>query len=114
MKFIFTFFINMLCILIARHIIPGFSFQGDTLLLLEASGILTIMNYTLKPILAFVFFPFILLTLGLFTIAINMLVLWIITQFPLGVQNQSTEALLYTTLFFSIINTLLHHPRFSK
>ncbi len=111
MKTLITNFLtNIFGILIARHIVPGFLFEGDVLLLLEGAAILTIMNYVLKPVLKFIFFPFIMLTLGLFTIAINMLVLWVITQFPLGVYIRGVDTLLYATLLFSIINFILHLP----
>ncbi|MEK7498799.1 MAG: phage holin family protein [Patescibacteria group bacterium] len=105
---------NMFGILIARHFVPGFSFQGDILLLLEGSFILMLINSLLKPILKAILFPFILLSLGLFTIAINMLLLWIFTQIPLGVQIEGILALLYATLLFSVINFALHLPVLSS
>ncbi|MBI5153570.1 MAG: phage holin family protein [Parcubacteria group bacterium] len=105
---------NMFGILIARHFVPGFSFQGDALLLIEGAFILTLINYFLKPILKLVLFPFILLSLGLFTIVINMLLLWIFTQIPLGVQIEGLLALLYATILFSTINFVLHLPVLSS
>ncbi len=105
-----NFFANVFGILIARHIVHGFSFQGDTLLLLEGAAILMLLNYTLKPLLKVIFFPFILISLGLFTIIINMLVLWILTQLPLGVHFDGIYALTYTTVLIGGINFILHLP----
>ncbi len=109
-NFVINLSVNVFGILIARHIVPGFSFQGDTLLLLEGAFILMLINSLLKPILKLVFFPFILLSLGLFTIVINMLLLWIFTQIPLGVHIESAYGLLYATLLFGTINFILHLP----
>ncbi|MBI5421294.1 MAG: phage holin family protein [Parcubacteria group bacterium] len=107
-NFVINLSANAFGVLIARHFVPGFSFQGDMLLLLEGAFILTLINYLLKPILKAILFPFILLSLGLFTIVINMLLLWIFTQIPLGVQIEGIYALLYATLLFGSINFVLH------
>ncbi|MDE1970011.1 MAG: phage holin family protein [Patescibacteria group bacterium] len=107
-KLIRNFFVNLLGILIARAIIPGFMFQGDVILLLETTAILTVLNFTLRPILKLVFLPLILLTLGLFTFVVNMLILWLITFAPLGIHIQTLNALVLATILFGALNLLLH------
>jgi len=113
-NFIINLSANAFGILVARHFVPGFSFQGDALLLIKGAFILTLINYFLKPILKAILFPFILLSLGLFTIVINMLLLWIFTRIPLGVQIEGIYALLYATLLFGSINFVLHLPIISE
>ena len=109
-KLIRNYLANILGIIIASRYLPGFSFQGPILLLFETATILTLLNYTLKPLLKLVFLPLILITLGLFTFAVNMLILWLITFISLGVHIATLETLVLATFLFGVLNILLHLP----
>ncbi len=71
MRIIIFILANSASILVASHFIHGFVFQGSWLDLLIAGTVLGGVNYLLKPLVKLFSLPMIILTLGLFTIVIN-------------------------------------------
>jgi len=69
--------LNGVAILIAAYLVPGISYTGDMLYLLLAGLVLGVINLVVKPIVSFFAFPLIVLTLGLFYLAINGLMLYL-------------------------------------
>jgi putative membrane protein len=79
--------------------------------------ILTVLNWTLLPILKFFSFPITLLTFGLFNCILNMVIIWIAMQFNNGAISNTGPGITYlVNLFFisltltvanTIINTLM-------
>ena len=63
---------------IALRFVPGAEFTGSNLLLLIAGLVLGILNATIKPILNLVTFPIRILTLGLSSLVINLLLVWML------------------------------------
>lgn len=55
----------------AAHFVPGISYRGPLLSLLVAGLVIGLINLLVKPIVTFFSLPFIVLTLGLFFLAIN-------------------------------------------
>ena len=70
-KIIIFILANSASILVANHFIHGFIFRGSWLDLLVAGTVLGGVNYLLKPLVKLLSFPMIILTLGLFTVIIN-------------------------------------------
>jgi len=69
-------------IALAVLIVPNVEIPGDTLqivkIILIAGFILGLLNFFLKPIIKLITIPLRLLTLGLFGLAINMAMIWIV------------------------------------
>lgn len=106
MRFIYQILINAIAIKAASYfkLIPGFEFTGDLVSLLWVSFLLTIVNYFLKPILKLLFGPFILLTLGLFTIVINMIIIYIVDRSTSDLTITGISALFWTTILLGFAN----------
>jgi putative membrane protein len=71
--------------------------------------IMGLLNLILKPILKIVTIPLMIITLGLFTIVINALLLFIVTLFMPEVSVQWWEGYLYVPLALSVANWIAHH-----
>lgn len=67
--------LNGVALLIADRLIPGIDFTGGPLYLLLAGLVIGVINLLVKPIVSFFSFPLIVLTLGLFYLVINGLML---------------------------------------
>ncbi|MGJ3239244.1 MAG: phage holin family protein [Anaerolineae bacterium] len=76
-NFIIRILINAIAIAVAAFFLPGIEVTNDLVPLLIVGVIITIANAIIKPILTLLTCPFVLLTLGLFILVINGLVLWI-------------------------------------
>lgn len=116
--FFLSVFANTVGIFAADYFISGFDFHGDFKDLLFAAFLLTVTYTFLRPILKLFFGPFIVLTLGLFTLVINALILYILDFFTEPLTIQGTVSLLLSSLLISTIHFLVtfggktrfHHP----
>ncbi|MDR3559189.1 MAG: phage holin family protein, partial [Candidatus Pacebacteria bacterium] len=70
-KLIVMILANAAAIWAAGRLVPGFNFHGGMWDLLAAGLVLGIVNSFVRPILKLVTLPVILLTLGLFTVIVN-------------------------------------------
>lgn len=104
MRFIYQIIINAIAIKVADYYITGFNFSGDLISLAWVAFLLTLANYFLKPILKLIAGPFILLTLGLFTIAINMFLLYLVDYFTPELKISGITPLFWATIAFGIVN----------
>jgi putative membrane protein len=69
--------LNGVALLIAAKLVPGIQYEGDLLYLFIAGLVLGLLNLIVKPIVSFFSFPLILVTLGLFYLVINGLILYL-------------------------------------
>jgi putative membrane protein len=69
--------LNGVALLIAARLVPGIHYQGSLLYLLIAGLVIGLINLIVKPIVSFFSFPLILVTLGLFFLVINGLMLYL-------------------------------------
>ena len=69
--------INAAALWAATRLVPGISFDGDWRLLFVVALIFGVINLSVRPILKFLTFPLLILTLGLFTFVLNALMLWL-------------------------------------
>ena len=76
-KFIQSWLINTLAVLVAVYLVKGIHYEKP-LDLLVASLLLGILNAVLRPVLMFLALPLLLFTLGLFTLVINALLLYFV------------------------------------
>jgi len=76
-KFIQSWFINTLAVLVAVYVVKQIRYEKP-LDLLMASLLLGIFNAVLRPLLMFLTLPILILTLGLFTLVINAVLLYFV------------------------------------
>ncbi len=77
--------IHTLALFLLPKIIPGVLVQGGITTLIFGGFVLTVIFLVLKPILNILSFPLNLLTLGLFSIITNSLLLYLLTIFVPGI-----------------------------
>jgi len=79
---------NTVALFVATWLLPGLSYGSDWWVLLIAGLVFTLVNFFLKPVLAVLSIPFIIVTLGIFYFLINVLMLylthWIVPQFTIA------------------------------
>jgi putative membrane protein len=80
--------INATAVYATAHILPGISIRNFGAALLVAL-VLGLINTLIKPVLVFFSIPFIILTLGLFMLVINALMLQLAAMFVDGFTVQS-------------------------
>jgi putative membrane protein len=66
--------------------------------------VLGVLNAFLRPILLLLTLPLTLLTLGLFTLVVNAIVVWLAAQFPLGVFVADFQAAFFGALVVSAVS----------
>ncbi len=76
-RFLQSWLISTLAVLVAVKIVPGIQYQKP-LDLVVASLLLGIFNAVLRPVLLLFALPLLILTLGLFTLVINALMLYFV------------------------------------
>lgn len=69
--------LNGVAVLIAAYLVPGIVYTGSLPALLLVGLVVGLINLIVKPIVTFFSFPMIVLTLGLFYLVINGLVLYL-------------------------------------
>lgn len=108
MRFIYQILINAIAIKAAAYfkLIPGFEFTGEIVSLLWVSFLLSVVNFFLKPVLKLLFGPLILLTLGLFTIVINMIIIYIVDRSTSDLTITGIQALFWTTILLGFANLM--------
>jgi putative membrane protein len=69
--------LNGVAVLIAAYLVPGITYDGSYLYLLLVGLVIGLINLFVKPIVTFFSFPLIVVTLGLFYLVINGLMLYL-------------------------------------
>ena len=89
---------NAVALFLANHFIGGFIVSGALQDLFFLALILTILNYTIKPILTFFLGPVIVLTLGVGILAVNALILYILDIISKNLTIETIPALFFATI----------------
>lgn len=107
MKLLINWIISALVILSAAYLLPGIHVAGVTTALAVAL-VLGVFNAILRPILVLLTLPINILTLGLFTLAINAFLVMIVAVIVPGFIVDSFWWALIFGVSLSIINGFLH------
>ena len=109
-SFLLRLLINAAALAVAAWLLPGIRI-ADWQSLLLAALIFGLVNAFVKPLLAFVTCPLILLTLGLFLIVINALMMgvtsWIAGELGIGFRVDNVGAALLGAVIVSIVSWVL-------
>lgn len=97
---------NFVGLQLAINYIAGVFFSGSFVELAKTAAILTLLNLLVKPFLEFILAPFVFLTLGLFSLVINAIMLWLATYWAPQLSFSNYLALFWTTLIITFINYL--------
>jgi putative membrane protein len=103
--------INSLAIAAAVKIVDGITFTGEWWKMIIVGAVFGVVNSFLKPLLTIFALPLIILTLGLFTLIVNTLMLIITVELSeplqLGLQINNFWAAFKGALIISIVSMLL-------
>ena len=103
--------INALAIAAAVKIVDGITFTGEWWKMIIVGAVFGVVNSFLKPLLTIFALPLIILTLGLFTLIVNTLMLIITVELSeplqLGLQVIDFWAAFKGALIISIVSMLL-------
>ncbi len=103
-----TWAFNTIGLFVATWLLSGLSYGSDWWALLGAGLVFTLANYFLKPVLAILSIPFIIVTFGIFYFLINVLMLylthWIVPQFTITSFGWAALG----AIIISVVNGLLH------
>src|SRR3989344_6075790 len=106
-RIIFHFLINLIALMAAARFVSGFSMNSNIESILILTAIFTFINLLLKPILKLVFSPFIFLSLGLFSLVINAIILKLLDIWSINVIISGIQALIYSPLLITAVNLTL-------
>jgi len=104
---IIVILVNSAGFFIIGKYVPGVEISGDIGQIIIVGIIFTALNFALKPVLKLILGPFIVITLGLGLIAVNIVILYIL---DILTRNLTIDgiALIYSALIISAINFLAH------
>ena len=88
---------------IAAKIIPGVHVD-TTRALLEGGLLLGIVNAFVRPILTILTLPITILTLGLFLLVVNAIMVWLVTQFIHGIHIHGFVSLIMTVIVLGVVS----------
>jgi putative membrane protein len=100
---------NAAAIWTANHFVEGFIFRGNWKELLIAGAILGAINALVRPVVKLLSLPLIILSLGLFTIVINIGLLFLAAGFIPGMEIKGIWAGLWAVIIISFVNSLIIH-----
>lgn len=110
-----TWLFNTVALFVATWLLSGLSYGSDWWALLVAGLVFTLVSRYLKPMLAILSIPFILVTLGVFYFLLNILMLylthWIVPQFTIATFWWAVLAAIIISAVNGLLNLLFGSPR---
>ena len=79
-KLLLRWIINGVALYVAAELVAGITFEGQWLAIVIVALIFGLVNALIRPFLKLLTCPLILLTMGLFTLIINALMLWLASE----------------------------------
>ncbi len=96
---------NSLALYVASLFVRGFEIKGGVKEYLLAGIILGLLNLVVKPVLKLISMPIIIITLGIFSLVINALMLWAVDYAFDFVVISDLYALAWATIIITAVNT---------
>ena len=111
MPFLVRLLVNAAALWVATRIVPGVTYTGDWLPFLGVALVFGVINAFIRPVAKILTFPIIIVTLGLFALIVNGLMLeltaWLSGELGLGFHVAGFWAAFWGALVVSIVSMLL-------
>jgi putative membrane protein len=111
MPFLIRLLVNAAALWVATQLVPGVTYDGGPLPMLGVALVFGVLNASLRPVAKILTFPLIILTLGIFALVINGLMLWLTSSLSsalgLGFHVSGFWAAFWGGLVVSIVSTIL-------
>ena len=112
MRFFIRLLVNAVALWVATQLVPGVTYEGGALPLLGVALLFGVVNAFIRPAAKILTFPLIILTLGIFALVINGLMLWLTSSLSsslgLGFHVSGFWAAFWGALVVSIVSTVLN------
>jgi len=106
-KLAFQLIAGVASLWLADKFVPGVEITGGIQSLLLVGAVLGLLNFFIQPLLKALTFPLRILTLGLFSIIINMAIVWAADIIFPELIITGLVPLFWTTIIFTILNFIL-------
>lgn len=107
MFFVFRLIINMVAILIISYLFPRMIRVDGFLAALVAAFLLGVVNAIIRPVLILLTLPLTVVTLGLFLLVVNGLMLWLVSALVRGFQVNGFWGAVLGSVLISIVSWIL-------
>jgi len=111
MAFLIRLLVNAAALWVATGLVPGVTYVGSWGGFFVVALIFGVINASIRPVAKILTFPLIIVTLGIFALVVNGLMLWLTSSLSsalgLGFHVSGFWAAFFGALVFSIVSTLL-------
>jgi len=111
MRFFIRLLVNAAALWFASEIVPGVTFSGGPMPLLGVALVFGVVNALIGPVAKILTFPLIILTLGIFALVINGLMLWLTSSLSsalgLGFHVSGFWPAFWGALVVSLVSAIL-------
>ena len=104
---ILLFIVGNALALLVTTVVPGITFTGNWLTLAIAGVVFGLFNLIIRPIAVFLSLPLMIITLGLFYIVLNGILLWLAQFVVPGYKVDGLIAGILGSLVIAIVNWLV-------
>lgn len=112
MRLVARLLITAISVWVAFEIVPGLSFTGSVWTLLAAALIFGLVNAFVRPVVLILSCPLVAMTLGLFVLVVNAVMLWLTIQisdhWQLGLRSEGLLAIFLGSIVIAIVSGLLN------
>ncbi len=111
MPFLIRLLVNAAALWVATQVVPGVSYAGGPVPMLGVALVFGVLNASLRPVAKILTFPLIIVTLGIFALVINGLMLWLTSSLSsalgLGFHVSGFWAAFWGGLVVSLLSMML-------
>ena len=111
MTFLIRLLVNAAALWVATHLVPGVVYSGGWVSFLGVALVFGFVNAFIRPVAKILTFPLIIVTLGIFSLVVNGLMLWLTSSLSsalgLGFRVDGFWAAFWGALVVSIVSTIL-------
>ena len=111
MPFLIRLLVNAAALWVATQVVPGVSYAGGPVPMLGVALVFGVLNASLRPLAKILTFPLIIVTLGIFALVINGLMLWLTSSLSsalgLGFHVSGFWAAFWGGLVVSLVSMIL-------
>lgn len=106
-RFIIRLLINAAAIWVAAQLLDGITLSSDPLSVLIVVLVFGVINAIIKPIITILSIPFLIITLGLFALVINALLLLLVSSLTSGLAVDGFWTAVLGAIIISIVSMVL-------
>jgi putative membrane protein len=111
MPFLIRLLVNAAALWVATQVVSGVTFDGGVLPMLGVALVFGVVNALLRPVAKILTFPIIIVTLGIFALVINGLMLWLTSSLSaalgLGFHVSGFWAAFWGAIVVSLVSLVL-------